>query len=58
MLHKELNTGVGIFLLLACSVQKKTLFKDLSKVGGKLKRDVHPNVHCSTIYSSEDLETT
>ena len=47
LLHKELNTGVGIFLLLAYRVQKKTLFKHLSKVGGKLKRYVHPNVHAA-----------
>ena len=47
LLQKELNTGVGLFLLLAYRVQKKSLFKDLSKVGGKLKRYVHRNVHAA-----------
>ena len=41
------NTGVGCHFLLHVSREKHDL-----------KRYMHPNVHCSTVYNSQDREAT
>ena len=62
ILHYKINNILYIGIWEFLKIELKTLFKikksNISRQNSNPKRYMHPYVHSSTIYSSQDMETT